>query len=86
MTRVAYDLRWKELSYGPKPVEAGKEYYLQITEISRKGDGISRLQGFIIFVKLLVRHQADQRRAKKSFCLVRGVLQLIFIILVIDRF
>jgi len=32
-------------SYGPKPVESGKEYDVQITEISRKGDGIARIQG-----------------------------------------
>ena len=35
----------------PKPVETGKEYGVQITEISRKGYGIARVQGFIIFVK-----------------------------------
>jgi predicted RNA-binding protein with TRAM domain len=34
---------------GPKPVETGKEYGVQITEISRKGYGIA--QGFVIFVK-----------------------------------
>ena len=27
---------------GPKPVEAGKEYDVQISEISRQGDGIAR--------------------------------------------
>jgi predicted RNA-binding protein with TRAM domain len=32
-------------------VETGKEYDVQITEISRKGDGIARIQGFVIFVK-----------------------------------
>ena len=36
---------------GPKPVETGKEYDVQVTEISRKGDGVARIQGFIIFVK-----------------------------------
>ncbi len=36
---------------GPKPVEPGKEYDVQITEISRKGEGIARIQGFVIFVK-----------------------------------
>src|SRR5215208_5051697 len=36
---------------GPKPVESGKEYDVQVTEISRKGDGVARIQGFIIFVK-----------------------------------
>jgi predicted RNA-binding protein with TRAM domain len=36
---------------GPKPVEAGKEYDVQIVELSRQGDGIARIQGFVIFVK-----------------------------------
>jgi len=35
----------------PKPVETGKEYEVSITEISRKGDGIARVEGFVIFVK-----------------------------------
>ena len=34
-----------------KPVETGKEYDVQITETSRRGDGIARIQGFVIFVK-----------------------------------
>lgn len=36
---------------GPKPVETGKEYEVQIIEISRKVYGIARAQGFVIFVK-----------------------------------
>lgn len=36
---------------GPKPVESGKEYEVQIAELSRQGDGIARIQGFVIFVK-----------------------------------
>lgn len=36
---------------GPKPVEVGKEYEVQISEISRQGDGIARVQGFVVFVK-----------------------------------
>ena len=35
----------------PKPVEKGKEYDVSITELSRKGDGIARVEGFVIFVK-----------------------------------
>jgi predicted RNA-binding protein with TRAM domain len=35
----------------PKPVETGKEYDVSITEISRKGDGIARVEGLVIFVK-----------------------------------
>ena len=36
---------------GPKPGETGKEYDVEVTEISRQGDGIARVQGFVIFVK-----------------------------------
>lgn len=36
---------------GPKPVEVGKEYDVQVSELSRQGDGIARIQGFVIFVK-----------------------------------
>jgi predicted RNA-binding protein with TRAM domain len=32
-------------------VESGKEYDVEITEISRQGDGIARVQGFVFFVK-----------------------------------
>src|ERR671922_245150 len=35
----------------PKPVEAGKEYEVDITEISRQGDGVARIQGFVVFVQ-----------------------------------
>ena len=36
---------------GPKPVEVGKEYEVDVTDISRKGDGIARIQGFVIFIE-----------------------------------
>ena len=32
------------------PVEEGKEYEANITEMSRRGDGIAKIQGFIVFV------------------------------------
>ncbi|MGC2680507.1 MAG: TRAM domain-containing protein [Candidatus Nitrosopolaris sp.] len=35
----------------PKPVEVGKEYEVDVTDISRKGDGIARIQGFVIFIE-----------------------------------
>lgn len=38
-------------SPAPKPVEVGKEYEVDITEISRQGDGIARVKGFVVFVK-----------------------------------
>jgi predicted RNA-binding protein with TRAM domain len=36
---------------GPSPVEVGKQYDVEVTEISRRGDGVAKIQGFIIFVK-----------------------------------
>lgn len=33
-----------------KPVELDKEYEAEIEDISRKGDGIAKIEGFIIFV------------------------------------
>ena len=33
-----------------KPVEVGKTYEVDITELSRRGDGLTRIQGFVIFV------------------------------------
>ncbi|MGI0091534.1 MAG: TRAM domain-containing protein [Nitrososphaerales archaeon] len=39
------------MNQGPKPVEAGKEYDVEITELSRRGDGVAKMQGFVIFVK-----------------------------------
>jgi predicted RNA-binding protein with TRAM domain len=33
-----------------KPVEVGKEYNVTISEISRRGDGIAKIDGFVIFV------------------------------------
>ena len=38
-------------SPAPKPVEVGKEYEVEGTDISRKGDGIARVQGFVVFVE-----------------------------------
>ncbi len=32
------------------PVEVGKEYDVKIEDIAREGDGIARVQGFVIFV------------------------------------
>jgi predicted RNA-binding protein with TRAM domain len=38
-------------SLSSKQIEVGKGYEVDITEISRQGDGIARIQGFLIFVK-----------------------------------
>ena len=36
---------------GPRPVESGKEYNVEVIELSRRGDGVAKMQGFVIFVK-----------------------------------
>jgi predicted RNA-binding protein with TRAM domain len=35
----------------PKPVEAAQEYTVDIIGTGKSGDGIARVQGFVIFVK-----------------------------------
>ena len=35
----------------PKPVEERKEYEVEITEVSKQGDGVARIQGLVVFVK-----------------------------------
>ena len=32
------------------PVEVGKEYDVKIEDVAREGDGIARVEGFVIFV------------------------------------
>jgi DNA-binding protein len=32
------------------PVEVGKEYQVDIVEVSRRGEGVAKVQGFIIFI------------------------------------
>lgn len=39
-----------ERSSKPKPVAEGKEYAVEIKETSRRGEGIARIDGFVIFV------------------------------------
>jgi len=40
----------RESSFKPKPVEVGKVYDVTISDISRRGDGIAKIDGFVIFV------------------------------------
>ncbi len=37
-------------SFRPKPVEVGKEYDVTISDTSRRGEGIAKIDGFVIFV------------------------------------
>jgi predicted RNA-binding protein with TRAM domain len=32
------------------PVEEGKQYEVDIKEVSRRGDGLARIEGFVVFV------------------------------------
>jgi predicted RNA-binding protein with TRAM domain len=34
----------------PKPVEIGKEYEVDVQETSRRGEGIARIEGLVIFI------------------------------------
>lgn len=36
--------------FPPKPVEMGREYEVDIKEMSQRGDGIARIEGFVVFV------------------------------------
>jgi predicted RNA-binding protein with TRAM domain len=33
-----------------KPVEEGKEYEVDVQELSRRGDGLAKIEGFVVFV------------------------------------
>jgi predicted RNA-binding protein with TRAM domain len=36
---------------GDKPVELGKEYRVRITDMSGRGEGVAKIEGFIVFVR-----------------------------------
>jgi len=36
--------------FPPKPVEIGKEYDVEIQETSKRGEGIARIKGLVVFV------------------------------------
>jgi len=37
--------------FPPKPVEIGKEYEVDIQETSRRGEGIARIEGLVVFIQ-----------------------------------
>jgi predicted RNA-binding protein with TRAM domain len=41
----------KRTEAGGKPVEAGKEYKVRIIDRSERGEGVARIEGFIVFVR-----------------------------------
>ena len=46
---VSYDIDRSSMDT-PAPVEAGKDYNVNIEDIAREGDGIARVEGFVVFV------------------------------------
>ncbi len=63
----------RESSYGgyggggfrQAPVKVGEEYDVQITDVAAKGDGIARIEGFIIFVPGTTRGDSCRIRIKE---------------------
>ena len=47
---MRYERRGFDRRLPPKPVEIGKEYDVEIQETSRRGEGITRIEGLVIFV------------------------------------
>lgn len=41
----------RKTAEGVKPVEAGKEYKVRIIDRSERGEGVARIEGFIVFVR-----------------------------------
>ncbi|MGC8571048.1 TRAM domain-containing protein [Caldivirga sp.] len=35
---------------GPKPVKVGDVVEVEVTEVSKRGDGVAKIRGFIIFI------------------------------------
>lgn len=46
---VSYDIDRSSMDT-PAPIEAGKDYDVNIEDIAREGDGIARVEGFVVFV------------------------------------
>jgi predicted RNA-binding protein with TRAM domain len=47
---MPYEHRGFDRRLPPKPVETGKEYDVEIQETSRRGEGITRIEGLVVFV------------------------------------
>jgi predicted RNA-binding protein with TRAM domain len=48
---MSYGQSTRAASSFSKPVETGKEYTVDITDTGRDGDGVTRIEGLVIFVK-----------------------------------
>ena len=52
----------RPLRAGPSPVKEGEEYDVTIEAVGRKGDGIARIENFVIFVPGA--HEGDKVRVR----------------------
>ena len=52
----------RDRRFPPKPVEVGEEYDVEIQEVSRRGEGIARIKGLVIFI--VNAKQGDKLRIK----------------------
>lgn len=37
-------------SFAPKPVEVGKIYNLEVTDTSKRGEGVAKFEGLVVFI------------------------------------
>ncbi len=42
--------RFPSSYFKPKPVKVGEELDVTVTELSKKGDGVTRVEGYVIFI------------------------------------
>lgn len=63
-----YENRPRRPSFGPVPVKEGETYDVTIEGIGEKGDGIAKIQGFVIVVPKTQQGQ----RVKVKITAVRG--------------
>jgi len=59
------------------PVDVGKEYDVKIEDISKKGDGIARVSGFVIFVpntKINDEVKIEIKTVKQNFAIAEVVV------------
>jgi predicted RNA-binding protein with TRAM domain len=68
---MPYERGGFDRNFPPKPVEVGKEYDVEIQELSRRGEGITRIEGLVVFVpntkagdKLRITKAGDKLRIK----------------------
>ena len=47
---MPYEDRGYDRDFSPKPVEVGQEYDVEIQEMSRRGEGIARIEGLVVFI------------------------------------